>query len=81
MFQAGQYKAWAYCSLCQTDVYYTDTMSTGMLVRHLCKEHRDQYNQIMETEVKKKKKIESKSMKQPKISNFVTSFPTFEKAL
>ncbi len=80
MFQADQYKAWAYCSLCQTEVYCTDTMSTGIPVRHLCKEHRDQYNHAMETEMKKKKKIESESTKHPKISKFVTSFPTFEKA-
>jgi hypothetical protein len=67
VFQVGQYKAWVYFSLYQTDVYYTDTMSTGMLIRYLHKKHRDQYNQVMETEVKKKKKIESESMKPPKI--------------
>jgi hypothetical protein len=55
-------------------------MSTGMFIRHLRKEHRDQYSEVMEVEMKKKKRIDSEATKQPKISNFVTQFPSFEKA-
>jgi hypothetical protein len=35
VFKDTAYKSWTYCSLCKSKVYYTDTMSTGMLTRHL----------------------------------------------
>ncbi len=74
-----KYKSWAFCSLCQSDVYYMDTMSTGMLLRHLRKHHREEYNNVLDAEVQKQKKPKLDT-DQPKILGFVTYFPTFQKA-
>jgi hypothetical protein len=57
VFKENKYKAWAYCTICESDVYYTNTTSTGMLVRHLRKYHRDSYDEVMELELQKKQKL------------------------
>jgi hypothetical protein len=79
VFKEMMYKSWAFCSLCQSDVYYTDTMSTGMLLRHLRKHHREEYNNVLDAEVQKQKKPKLDT-DQPKIAGFVTYFPTFQKS-
>lgn len=53
---------------------------TVMLVRHLRKVHRDEYNVVMQCEAKKKTKQELEEKTQKKLSQFVSYFPTFEKA-
>jgi hypothetical protein len=47
VFQDVKYKAWAFCTLCCTDINYTDTMNMGMLVRHLQKQHKDEYYKVI----------------------------------
>jgi hypothetical protein len=60
-------------------VNYTDTMSTGMLFRHLQKCHRTEYDLVLKQDVEKKN-IQKTSECQAKISGFVAYFPSFEKA-
>jgi hypothetical protein len=71
--------------ICDKDVHYTEMMSTGMLIRHLWKHHRKEYDMVMELEVTKKQKVQENALKgkhgQTKVTSFVTYFPTFEKAL
>ena len=71
--------------LCDKDVHYTETMSTGMLIRHLRKHHRKEYDIVMDLEATKKQKVQENASKgkqgQTKVTSFVTYFPTFEKAL
>jgi hypothetical protein len=77
-------KAWAYCTICESNVYYIDTMSTGMLVRHLRKYHQDDYDEVMELEVQKNQKLSgtkpSEKENQLKMTKFIMYFLTFEKA-
>jgi hypothetical protein len=61
-------------------VNYTDTMSTGMLLRHLRKCHRTEYNSVLEQDVEKKEKVQKTSECQAKISGFVAYLSSFEKA-
>jgi hypothetical protein len=35
VFKERLYKSWTFCIHCNRNVFYTDTMSTGMLIRHL----------------------------------------------
>jgi hypothetical protein len=44
----------AYCTICQADVNYTLTMSTGMLTRHTRSKHRREYEAMLEEEAFKK---------------------------
>ena len=80
VYKEAQFKAWTFCTLCSKQVNYTDTMSTGMLLRHLRKCHRKEYDSVLELDVEKKKKIQKTSESQAKISGFVAYFPSFEKA-
>jgi hypothetical protein len=50
-----------------------------MLLRHLRKHHREEYSNVLDAEVQKRKKSKLAD-DQPKISGFVTYFPTFQKA-
>jgi hypothetical protein len=56
VFKERLYKSWTFCIHCNRNVFYTDTMSTGMLIWHLRKHHRDQYDAFIEVEVEKEKK-------------------------
>ncbi len=71
--------------LCDKDVNYTEMMSTGMLIRHLQKHHRNEYDMLMDLEVTKKQKVQQSAARvkqgQTKVSSFVSYFPSFEKAL
>jgi hypothetical protein len=40
VYKAAKFKAWTFCTLCLKQVNYTDTMSTGMLLRHLQRRRR-----------------------------------------
>jgi hypothetical protein len=40
-------------------VNYTETMSTGMLLRHLWKCHRKEYDSVLKLGVEKKKKVQN----------------------
>lgn len=79
VFKDPAYKSWTYCSLCKSEVYYTDTMSTGMLTRHLRQYHKVEYNNVLASEVSKKARTEAGKEEQPKISTFVTYTPSYEK--
>ncbi len=59
VFKDPAYKSWTYCSLCKSEVYYTDTMSTGMLTRHLWQYHKVEYNNVLASEVSKKARTEA----------------------
>jgi hypothetical protein len=78
IFKDPQYNAWAYCSLCKSEVYYTDTMSTGMLTRHLRKHHREEYDNLLASEVKNKREKEKASVaEQLNIMTFVKYSPSY----
>jgi hypothetical protein len=85
VFKEAKYKAWTYCMLCDKDVHYTEMMSTRMLIRHLWKHHRKEYDMVMELEMTKMQKVQENALKgkqgQTKVTSFVTYFPTFEKVL
>jgi len=82
IFKDPQYNAWAYCSLCKSEVYYTDTMSTGMLTRHLRKHHREEYDNLLASEVKKKREKEKAGVaEQPNITTFVKYSPSYDNCL
>jgi len=85
VFKERLYKSWTFCIHCNRNVFYTDTMSTGMLIRHLRKHHRDQYDAFIEVEVEKEKKEEKKrkttASGQKKVTGFMSYFPNHEKAL
>ncbi len=55
-----------------------------MLVRHLRKYHRDNYDEVMELELQKKQKLggmePSEKENQPKMTKYIMYFPTFETA-
>jgi len=84
VFKERRYKAWTYCTSCQRNIFYTDTMSTGMLLRHLRKYHRDKFDELIELEVENMKEAEEKAQiaadSQKKITGFVTYLPSSEKA-
>jgi hypothetical protein len=76
VFAGKQYKDYAFCTLCQSEVYYTMTMSTGMLTRHLKKFHRDDFNAIVESQTSKKHKVETVDLSQVSLSKFVIILPS-----
>ncbi len=80
VYKEAKFKAWTFCTLCSKQVNYTDTMSTGVLLRYLQKCHRKEYDLVLKLDVEKKKKIQKTSETQAKISGFVAYFPSFEKA-
>jgi hypothetical protein len=49
----------AYCTICQADVNYTLTRSTGMLTRHMRSKHRREYDDMLEEALAKN--LEGKS--------------------
>jgi hypothetical protein len=52
-----------FCLLCQEDVFYTGTHSTGMLERHVKRKHSELFKQALGTGAKKVPKIDvSKSV-------------------
>ncbi len=77
MFAGKQYKDYAFCTLCQSEVYYTMTMSTGMLTRHLKKFHREEYNSMVELQTTKKHKVDSVDLSQVSLSKFLVGAPSF----
>ena len=81
VFAGKQYKDYAFCTLCQSEVYYTMTMSTGMLTRHLKKFHREEYNSMVELQTTKKHKVDSVDLSQVSLSKFLVGAPSFEGAL
>jgi len=81
VFAGSQYKDYAFCAVCQSEVYYTMTMSTGMLTRHLKKFHREEYNSMVELQTTKKHKVDSVDLSQVSLSKFLVGAPSFEGAL
>jgi len=51
----------AFCLLCQQDVNYSKTMSTGMLTRHVRTKHRCHYKAMLESEITKKFRADAES--------------------
>lgn len=52
----------AYCILCHNDVNYTTSKSTGMLTRHLRRQHRNEFQAMVECEVKQKLECSKKNL-------------------
>jgi hypothetical protein len=79
----------AYCTICQVNVNYTLTMSTGMLTRHMRSKHWREYEAMLEEEAFKKIDANYNSScvstqdltdkLQCSIENFVEFSPMFEK--
>jgi len=80
VYKEAKFKAWTFCTLCSKQVNYTDTMSTGILLRHLQKCHKQEYGSVVEKDLERKAKDKSTSGSQSKISGFIAYFPSFEKA-
>jgi hypothetical protein len=80
-----KYKDLAFCTLCESDVNYIYTMSTGMLTRHLRTSHRDEYNLLIsQDQVKSLKKYKEDASRvssgsQMTLTGWVEIAPTFEK--
>jgi hypothetical protein len=51
----------AFCLLCQQDVNYSKTMSTGILTRHVRKKHQCNYKAMLESEITKKFRANAES--------------------
>jgi hypothetical protein len=77
VFAGSQYKDYAFCTVCQSEVYYTMTMSTCMLTRHLKKFHREEYNSMVELQTTKKHKVDSVDLSQVSLSKFLVGAPSF----
>ena len=69
-----------FCLLCQEDVFYTGTHSTGMLERHVKRKHSELFKQALRTGAKKVPKIDV-SQSQLSMEGFVAPCPTFEQCL
>ena len=67
-----------FCLLCQEDVFYTGTHSTGMLERHVKRKHSELFKQALRTGAKKVPKIE---VSQVSMEGFVVLCPTIEQCL
>jgi hypothetical protein len=67
VYKEAKFKAWTFCTLCSKQVNCTDTMSTGMLLRHLRKCHRTKYDLVLKLDVENRKKIQKTSECQAKI--------------
>jgi hypothetical protein len=84
VYTAKAFKDLAVCLICDAEVYYSDSMSTTMLQRHLRGKHRSAFDTLVEEDVKKKLKRESTSaslaIQQTSVKKFVTVCPSFEKA-
>ena len=82
VYTAKAFKDLAVCMICDADVYYSDSMSTTMLQRHLRGKHRSVFDTLVEEDVKKKLKTEADSIavQQTSLKSFVTVCPSFEKA-
>jgi hypothetical protein len=80
VYMEAKFKAWTFCTLCSKQVYYTETMSTGMLLRYLQIYHRKEYDSVLELNVEMKNKVQKTSESQAKISGFVATSPSFEKS-
>lgn len=81
----------AYCKICQGDINYTLTMSTGMLTRHMRSKHRKEYEEMLEEAAVKRIEANCNGSSlstqdetdklQCSIENFVEFSPGFEKKL
>jgi hypothetical protein len=81
VFAGSQYKDYAFCTLCQSEVYYTMTMSTGMHTSHLKKFHREEYNAMVKSQTAKKHKVDTVDLSLVSLSKFLVGAPSFEGAL
>jgi len=80
----------AHCKICNEDINYTLTMSTGMLTRHLSRKHREEYAEMLEQDALSKVQASSCSMissldvavkVQSSIESYVKFGPAFEMKL
>jgi hypothetical protein len=62
VYTAKEFKDLAVCMICNAKVYYSDSMSTTVLQRHLSGKHRSIFNTLIEDDVKKKLKTKADSI-------------------
>lgn len=71
----------ALCLLCNKDVFYSATHSTGMLERHIKRHHARFFQEALKAGVKKKRVPVVQGGSQSSIDCFVVSCPDFEQCL
>jgi hypothetical protein len=72
----------AFCKLCNSDISYTISMSTGMLTRHMRVRHKSDYEEYLDEEMAKKFRNDAdsdNSKVQLSLDSFVKHGPSFEK--
>jgi hypothetical protein len=57
VFTDRKYKSYAFCKLCQPEVYFTPTMSTGMLTCHIQKHHHEEHEKVIEAQITEQGKL------------------------
>jgi hypothetical protein len=74
--------AHVFCLLCEKNVFYTASRSTGMLERHVKRHHSRFFQEALKSGAKKLPKLnEDAPRAQPSVTSFMASCPNFKKCL
>jgi len=74
-------KMFAFCRLCQKEVYYSKCYSTGMLIRHVKNHHKGVYSQHLKSVADAVPRVEVDSKRQGCLESSLIPCPKFETCL
>jgi len=74
-------KVFAFCCLCQKEVYYLKCYSTGMLIRHVKNHHKGVYSQHLKSVADTVPRLQVDSKRQGSLESSLIPCPMFETCL